>query len=161
MPSRWASTPPVGERGLTLSGGQRQRLALARAILADPAVLVLDDCTSALDAETESRVRRALAALRPGRTTIIVSHKAASLRHADLIVVLDEGRIVERGTHREPMALGGLYARTYRHQARFLERILISAAGPREQDGLAATVPAPEVRVSEPLVPQEAVALSA
>ncbi|HLH29007.1 MAG TPA: ABC transporter ATP-binding protein, partial [Acidimicrobiales bacterium] len=147
---------PVGERGLTLSGGQRQRLALARAILADPAVLLLDDCTSALDAETESRVRRALAVLRPGRTTVIVSHKAASLRHADLIVVLDQGRIVERGTHRELLALGGAYARTYRHQARFLEPILISTTGPHEPDSQG-----PEGGRTEALVPQEAVALSA
>jgi ABC-type multidrug transport system fused ATPase/permease subunit len=152
---------PVGERGLTLSGGQRQRLALARALIADPAVLLLDDCTSALDAETESRVRRALSAMRPGRTTVVVSHKAASLRHADLIVVLDDGRIVERGTHRELMASGDGYARTYRQQARHLEPILLSATGPREQDGLATPAPAPEVRAPEPLVPQEAVAWSA
>jgi ABC-type multidrug transport system fused ATPase/permease subunit len=101
---------PVGERGQSLSGGQRQRLALARALISDPAVLLLDDCTSALDSETESRVRSAVAALRPGRTTIIVSHKPASVRHADLIIVLDQGRIVERGTHATLLAGGGYYS---------------------------------------------------
>ena len=141
---------PVGERGLTLSGGQRQRLALARALIADPTVLLLDDCTSALDAETESRVRRALAAVRPGRTTVIVSHKASALRHADLIIVLDDGRIIERGTHRELMALGGSYARSYRQQALYLEPILLGAPAPE-----------PRERVAYQPVASEAAALSA
>ena len=128
---------PVGERGLTLSGGQRQRLALARALIADPAVLLLDDGTSALDAETESRVRKALTTLRPGRSTVIVSHRAASLRNADLIVVLHEGRIVERGTHRELLAMGGVYSRTYRQQALGLEPVLLGAQAPRDREVLA------------------------
>lgn len=107
---------PVGERGFTLSGGQRQRLALARAVIADPAVLLLDDCTSALDADTESRVHDALAGLLPGRTRVIVSHKVASVCHADRIVVLEQGRVVEKGDHDELTALGGWYARACRQQ---------------------------------------------
>jgi ABC-type multidrug transport system fused ATPase/permease subunit len=109
---------PVGERGLTLSGGQRQRLALARALLAGPAVLLLDDCTSALDAETEARIRAALEDLLPGRTCVVVSHKVASVRHADRIVVLDGGRIVEQGTHAELLARGGFYAGIHGQQTR-------------------------------------------
>jgi ABC-type multidrug transport system fused ATPase/permease subunit len=111
---------PVGERGLSLSGGQRQRLALARALVADPAVLLLDDCTSALDSETEAHIQSALAAMLPGRTRVIVSHKVSSVRHADVIVVLDAGRIVERGTHEELLALGGQYAQSHAQQARAL-----------------------------------------
>ena len=91
---------PVGERGYSLSGGQRQRLALARAIVAQPAVLLLDDCTSALDAETEARIQQALDRHLPGRTCVIVSHKVSSVRRCDLIVVLEAGRIIEQGTHR-------------------------------------------------------------
>jgi ABC-type multidrug transport system fused ATPase/permease subunit len=96
---------PVGDRGLTLSGGQRQRLALARALVADPAVLLLDDCTSALDAETEARVQRAVRALRAGRTTVLVSHKPATLRHADRVAVLDGGRVVAQGGPDEVLGL--------------------------------------------------------
>jgi ABC-type multidrug transport system fused ATPase/permease subunit len=107
---------PVGERGYSLSGGQRQRLALARAIVAQPAVLLLDDCTSALDAETEARIQLALDEHLPGRTCLIVSHKVASVRRADLIVVLEAGRLIEHGTHSQLLALGGYYAATYRQQ---------------------------------------------
>src|SRR5439155_23390928 len=92
---------PVGERGVRLSGGQRQRMAIARALLADPAVLLLDDCTSAVDADTEARIQAALDEFLPGRTCLIVSHKIASVRNADLIVVLRDGRIAEQGTHEE------------------------------------------------------------
>jgi ABC-type multidrug transport system fused ATPase/permease subunit len=108
---------PVGERGLSLSGGQRQRLALARAIVAEPAVLLLDDCTSALDAETEARIQQALDQRLPGRTCVIVSHKVSSVRQADLIVVLEDGRIVEQGTHIELIEREGRYADTFTQQA--------------------------------------------
>ena len=118
----------VGERGQSLSGGQRQRLALARALIADPAVLLIDDGTSALDAETEARVRSALRLGRPGRTTVIVSHKIASVRHADRIAVLEAGRITEFGTHAELLARGGYYAQAYRQQIQPLDR---SFATPR------------------------------
>ncbi len=111
---------PVGERGFSLSGGQRQRLALARALIADPAVLLLDDCTSALDAETEARIQSALATLLPGRTRVIVSHKVSAVRHADLIVVLEEGRIKEQGGHEQLLARNGSYAQTFAQQTRAL-----------------------------------------
>ena len=114
----------VGERGQSLSGGQRQRLALARALIADPALLLIDDGTSALDAETEARVRQALRSGRPGRTMVIVSHKVASIRHADRIAVMQDGRITETGTHADLIQRGGYYAQTYRHQNQPLERPL-------------------------------------
>ena len=107
---------PVGERGYSLSGGQRQRLALARAIVANPAVLLLDDCTSALDAETDARIQDALEEHLPRCTCVIVSHKVASVRRANQIIVLEAGRLIERGNHAELLAAGGYYATTYRQQ---------------------------------------------
>jgi len=110
----------VGERGGRLSGGQRQRLALARAILREPAILMLDEATSALDPATEAAIRRTLERLARGRTVISVTHRLSTAVEADAIVVLDRGRLVERGTHDELLALGGVYHRLWQHQSGFV-----------------------------------------
>ncbi len=106
----------VGERGIFLSGGQRQRLAIARAVLADASVLMLDEATSALDAESERLVQKALANLVRGRTTVVIAHRLSTVRRADLIVVIERGRIIEMGKHDELLALSGTYRRLYELQ---------------------------------------------
>jgi len=106
----------VGERGITLSGGQKQRTALARAIIREPRILVLDDSLSSVDTDTEERILRRLKDVMRERTTILISHRCSTVQHADQIVVLREGRIVERGTHDELLTLNGYYADLYQKQ---------------------------------------------
>lgn len=106
----------VGERGITLSGGQKQRTAIARAILRDPRILILDDALSSVDTLTEDRILNALAEVMRGRTTILISHRVSTVRNADRIFVIEEGQIAERGTHSELLALGGYYADLYQKQ---------------------------------------------
>jgi ATP-binding cassette subfamily B protein len=101
----------VGERGVKLSGGERQRVAIARAFLADAPILVLDEATSSLDVETEQQVQAATDELMAGRTTIIIAHRLSTIRHADRILVFQEGRVIEEGRHADLVALGGAYAR--------------------------------------------------
>ncbi|MHA6480749.1 ABC transporter ATP-binding protein [Paenibacillus sp. strain BS8-2] len=106
----------LGERGVSLSGGQRQRVSMARALIKGPSILVFDDSLSAVDAETEERILEGLTSVMKDRTTIITSHRLSAIRHADHIIVMDHGRIVEQGTHAALMKLGGLYASTYNKQ---------------------------------------------
>src|SRR5690606_16772250 len=110
---------PIGENGALLSGGQRQRLAIARAILRDAPILILDEATAALDTESERLVQDALTRLMPHRTTLVIAHRLSTIEHADQVLVLDQGRLVEQGTHASLLARGGLYA--HLHQMQFRE----------------------------------------
>ena len=106
----------VGENGVLLSGGQRQRLAIARALLKDAPLLILDEATSALDTESERHIQAALDRVMQGRTTLVIAHRLSTIEKADVIMVMDQGQIVERGTHSELLTLNGYYARLHSMQ---------------------------------------------
>jgi ATP-binding cassette subfamily B protein len=124
----------VGERGITLSGGQRQRIAIARALLMQPRILILDDSTSSVDTQTEKLIQEALDRLMEGRTTFVIAHRLATVRRADLILVVENGCIVQRGTHDELLAQAGLYREIYdlqlSQQTAFIEEIEEISAAP-------------------------------
>ena len=124
----------VGERGLGLSGGQRQRVAIARAVLYDPRILILDDATSSVDLETEYEIQQAMVAAMEGRTTFIIAHRLSSVRRADEILVLDHGRVVERGTHHALLGRGGLYRELF--DVQFQDREALSGEGLAGGNGL-------------------------
>jgi ATP-binding cassette subfamily B protein len=113
----------VGEKGVTLSGGQKQRVAVARTLLKDPRILILDDSTSSVDTETEGEIRQALEHLMQGRSTFIIAHRVQSVMNSDLIIVLQDGRIVQRGTHRQLLAQPGTYQRIYNMQTRIEDEL--------------------------------------
>jgi ATP-binding cassette subfamily B protein len=112
----------VGERGISLSGGQKQRTAIARALMRDPEILIMDDALSAVDTITEEQILRSLRTFMQGRTTILISHRVSTVREADRIYVLDDGRVVEEGSHAELIGMGGYYADL--HQKQLLEEEL-------------------------------------
>jgi ATP-binding cassette subfamily B protein len=122
----------VGERGVTLSGGQRQRLSIARTLLLDPPILILDDSTSSVDVETERLIHRAMTAVMRGRTTFVIAHRLSTVREADLILVLHDGEIVEQGTHRDLIGQGGIYQDIYELQLLPQEQRLLDVAVDRQ-----------------------------
>jgi ATP-binding cassette subfamily B protein len=124
----------VGERGQGLSGGERQRISIARALLIDPPILILDEATASVDSETEKEIQKALDNLVTGRTTIAIAHRLSTLQKADRLVVLDRGRVVEEGGHDELMEKEGAYYRLYMAQARNVDTDLDDTAKKRYDD---------------------------
>jgi ABC-type multidrug transport system fused ATPase/permease subunit len=122
----------VGERGVKLSGGQRQRLSIARALLAQPRILILDEATSSLDSESEAMIQAGLNQLMRGRTTVVIAHRLSTIRRADQILVIEAGRIVERGNHQELYALDGRYSSLYNRQYGLESNLFLA---PGEGDG--------------------------
>jgi subfamily B ATP-binding cassette protein MsbA len=116
----------VGERGVKISGGQRQRIAIARALLADPRILILDEATSSLDSESEALIQEGLRRLRHGRTTFVIAHRLSTIRSADQILVVEAGEVIERGTHDELIAMSGRYKQLYDKQYRFEQNLFVN-----------------------------------
>jgi subfamily B ATP-binding cassette protein MsbA len=143
----------VGERGIKLSGGERQRVAIARAILADPAILLLDEATSSLDSESEGLIQDGLRALRRGRTTFVIAHRLSTIMSADQILVLEEGRIVERGTHPELLAAGGRYRQLYDRQFKLERDRFINPGEDFTPEPEAPAVATPPGASTPPIVP--------
>jgi ABC-type multidrug transport system fused ATPase/permease subunit len=140
----------VGERGVKLSGGQRQRIAIARAILADPRILILDEATSSLDSESEALIQDGLRTLRRGRTTFVIAHRLSTIRSANQILVLEQGRIVERGTHAELMAMYGRYRELHDRQHRVEEDVFINPGEDPTKGSEGARLEIPQVRSAGP-----------
>ena len=116
----------VGERGVKLSGGQRQRIAIARALLADPKILILDEATSALDSESEGLIQEGLNKLRIGRTTFVIAHRLSTIRSADQILVIEGGRIIERGSHEELISMNGRYRTLHDKQYQYEKNLFVN-----------------------------------
>jgi ATP-binding cassette, subfamily B, multidrug efflux pump len=106
----------IGERGVTLSGGQKQRTAIARAVMRDPAILILDDALSSIDTATQAEILQALQSVLAGRTILIIAHRISTVKAADQIIVLEDGHVIEQGRHQELVARGGVYAQMYRRE---------------------------------------------
>ncbi len=140
----------VGERGVKLSGGQRQRVSIARAILADPRILILDEATSSLDSESEAAIQEGLSFLMKGRTTFVIAHRLSTIRRAEQILVVEDGRIVERGTHQSLYALQGRYYDLYTRQHGIDSNLFLA---PGEGDAVPEAVEAPKLRAAAPPTP--------
>jgi subfamily B ATP-binding cassette protein MsbA len=133
----------VGERGVKLSGGQRQRVSIARAILADPRILILDEATSSLDSESEAMIQEGLSFLMRGRTTFVIAHRLSTIRRADQILVVEAGRIIERGTHEQLYAAGGRYYELYTKQHGLAANLFLAPGeGDKVKEGGADAEPA-------------------